>query len=123
MLRRQSFRALYCGTRCSELDGSDPSALSLAPRAAQNRRSWHHGSTGPGAFNAHSPGSGGSGFSPYVFRSPPRIPTLGPSPERSARRTAKRKTLYILLLTILLLTSRQLGWHSYCTEPRPMAAG
>ena len=77
MLRRQSFRALYCGTRCSELDGSDPSALSLAPRAAPNRRSWHHGSTGPGAFNAHSPGSGASGFSPIRFSLTAADPNAG----------------------------------------------
>ena len=50
---------------------------------------------GPAAFNAHSPGGGGSGLVQSVFRSPAR-PHPGAPAERLVPRAAKRKTLYII---------------------------
>src|SRR6202140_3467731 len=49
----------------------------------------------PGAFNAHNPGDGGSGLVQPVFRSPARIPAAE-STQRTVRRAAKRKTLYVI---------------------------
>ena len=48
------------------------------------------------AFNAHSPGGGGSGLVQYVFRSPARPPAWVPHAGAPVRRAAKRKTLYII---------------------------
>jgi hypothetical protein len=50
----------------------------------------------PGAFNAHNPGDGGSGLVQPVFRSPARIPAAE-STQRTVRRAAKRKTLYVIM--------------------------
>ena len=49
------------------------------------------------AFNAHSPGGGGSGLAQHVFRSPARIPATESQTGRPVRRAAKRKTLYVII--------------------------
>ena len=54
-------------------------------------------SKSPGAFNAHNPGEGGGGLVQPVFRSPARIPAAK-STQRTVRRAAKRKTLYVLTI-------------------------
>jgi FMN phosphatase YigB (HAD superfamily) len=50
----------------------------------------------PGAFNAHNPADGGSGLVQPVFRSPARI-AAAESTQRTVRRAAKRKTLYVIM--------------------------
>src|SRR6266436_3176782 len=62
-----------------------------------------------GAFNAHSPGDGGSGLVQPVFRSPARIPAaettrkdLCAAPP-SEKRYTLRKTLYVIIGDVMAL--------------------
>ena len=55
------------------------------------------------AFNAHSPGGGGSGLAQHVFRSPARIPATESRTDGSVRRAAKRKTLYVIMRDVAQL--------------------
>jgi hypothetical protein len=78
---------------------------------------------GPDQFNAHSPGGGGSGFSPTRFTLTGAEASSGALATRPVRRAAKRKTLYVMTsheLVCLSAFSARMRPH---TDPRLYAAG
>jgi hypothetical protein len=97
-LRRKRHRHSRAKAKQSDPGYADRSKVWLAGRTAPDRHPGCPGaptSKSPGAFNAHNPGDGGSGLVQPVFRSPARIPAAE-STQRTVRRAAKRKTLYVI---------------------------